>query len=154
MIAIHTLPIDVPAEAIDAVGHVNNQVYLKWMQEAAMSHSDRVGWPMDRYFRLGSAWVVRSHSIEYLRPALEGDALHVHTWVDGMQERRSLRRYLFWRARDRSLVVRAETLWVFVDLETGRPRRIPDALRSDFTVVQGGEAAVLDRLGLAASAGS
>lgn len=152
MSEIHSLHIDVPPDAIDANRHVNNQVYLKWMQDAAVAHSAEVGWPLDRYFAIGATWVVRSHYVEYLRPAFEGDGLHVHTWVDGMEERRSVRRYLFWRERDGAVVARAESLWVFVELESGRPRPIPDALREDFTVVAGGEEVVLDRL--AGAAGS
>ena len=148
MAAIHSLHIDVPPDAIDANRHVNNRAYLTWMQDVAVSHSAEAGWPMKRYFSTGATWVVRSHYIEYLRPAFEGDRLHVHTWVSAMEEWRSLRRYLFWRERDRTVVARAETLWVFVDLERGRPRPIPAELRGDFTLVEGGEADVLERLGL------
>ena len=145
---IHSLGVDVPPEAIDDNGHVNNRQYLTWMQDVAVAHSAAVGWPMERYFRIGATWVVRSHYVEYLRPAFEGDALHVHTWVEDMRERRSTRRYLFWRERDRAVVARAETLWVFVDSERGRPLRIPKELRADFTPVHGGEAEVRERLGL------
>jgi acyl-CoA thioester hydrolase len=149
--AIYSLHIDVPPDAIDANRHVNNLVYLKWMQDVAVAHSAAVGWPMDRYFRIGATWVVRSHFVEYLRPAFEGDALRVHTWVDGMEERRSLRRYLFRRERDGAVMARAETLWVFVDVQTGRPRRIPESLRADFTIVEGGERVVREELDRAAA---
>jgi acyl-CoA thioester hydrolase len=149
---IYSMHVDVPPDAIDANRHLNNQVYLKWMQEAAVAHSADLGWPMERYFRTGATWVVRSHFVEYLRPAFEGDELHVHTWVDGLEERRSLRRYLFRRERDRAVVARAETMWVFVDLEKGRPRRIPAELREDLPIVEGGERAVLE--GLERTAGS
>ncbi len=146
MPAIHTLPIDIGPDTIDEVGHVNNIAYIRWMQDAATSHSAAQGWPVERYFRSGAAWVVRSHFVEYLLPAFEGERLHVHTWVADMEARRSMRRYLFWRERDRRVVARAETLWVFVDLESGRPRRIPDELRSDFERVEADEAGVLERL--------
>ena len=59
--------------ALDANGHVNNQEYLRWMEEAAIEHSAAQGWPLERYLSCGLSWYVRSHLIEYLRPALLGD---------------------------------------------------------------------------------
>ncbi len=148
MPAIHAIPIEVAADAIDENRHVNNTAYLRWMQEVAVAHSAARGWPMERYFGIGATWVVRSHFVEYLRPAYEGDALHLATWVADLGASRSTRRYLFWRERDRRVVARAETLWVFVDLRTGRPQPIPDQLRADFHLVEDDEAAILKRLGL------
>lgn len=148
MLDICSLHIEVAPDAIDENRHVNNREYLKWMQDVAVAHSAAVGWSMERYFRTGATWVVRSHSIEYLRPAYEGDGLSVHTWVAAIAERSSVRRYVFWRERDRVVVARAETLWVFVDLETGRPRSIPEALRADFALVPEPEEEVLERLEL------
>lgn len=144
---IHTIAIRVGADAIDENGHVNNSAYLRWMQDGAVAHSVARGWSRRRYFEAGATWVVRSHFIEYLRPAFEGDALRLATWVADMEQRRSTRRYLFWRDGDRRPLARAETLWVYVDLETGRPRAIPDGLRSAFPLVPD-TGRVLDRLGL------
>jgi acyl-CoA thioester hydrolase len=135
MTRVHHRDIPVPAEAIDANGHVNNRAYVRWMQEVATEHSAAVGWPLERYLEAGSSWVVRSHYIEYLRPAFDGEVLHARTWVDTMERRRSRRRYLFTRGEAPEVVVRAETLWVYVDLETGRPRSIPEELRSAFPIV-------------------
>lgn len=101
---------------------------------------------MSRYFA-GRSWVVRSHYIKYLRPAFEGDVLRVATWVADIVPPRSTRRYVFWWDGDAQPVVRAETLWVFVDLETGRPRAIPDDLASAFILVPD-EATTYDELGL------
>ncbi len=149
MSALHSLKIDISPDAIDENRHVNNREYLKWMQDVAVAHSAAAGWPMERYSEIGASWVVRSHHIEYLRPAYERDTLHVHTWVEGMEATSSVRRYLFWRERDRAPVARAETLWVFVDLNTGRPRAIPDELRGDFTLLDRVQA--LERLGVSAA---
>lgn len=151
MSALHSLKIDIPPESIDENRHVNNREYLKWMQDVAMAHSAAVGWPTERYSGMGASWVVRSHHIEYLRPAFERDTLHVHTWVEGMEGSTSMRRYLFWRNRDRVPVARAETLWVFVDQSTGRPRAIPDELSSDFVLLDRVQA--LERLGASAAGG-
>lgn len=120
-------------EAIDAFGHVNNQRYIAWMQEVATAHSAANGWPMERYLQSGAAWVVRSHFIEYLRPAFAGDALDIHTWASSLALREVTRRYLFRRAGQ--LLARAETKWVYVDIKSGRPRRIPEELLTSFEAV-------------------
>lgn len=125
----------VPADAIDAYGHVNNLEYLRWMQEVATGHSIAQGWPLQRYLEIGAGWFVRSHAIEYLRPAFEGEAMALLTWVSGFGKRTSARKYLFVRVRDREVVAEAETLWVFVDFKSGSPARIPEELRSAFDVV-------------------
>ena len=83
----------VSADAIDEFGHVNNQRYVAWMQEVATAHSAANGWPMERYLAIGAAWVVRSHFIEYLRPAFAGDALEIHTWASSLALREVVRKY-------------------------------------------------------------
>lgn len=126
----------VPVEAIDIQRHVNNVEYLRWMQDVAIAHSTALGWPMERYLAASCGWVVRSHSIEYLRPALQNDPLRLLTWVASVGERSSTRKYLFWRESDTQVIARAETGWVFVDARTGLPRPISDEVRSSFTVVE------------------
>jgi acyl-CoA thioester hydrolase len=123
----------VAPDAIDALGHANNREYLRWMEEAAMAHSAAQGWPMERYLALAAAWVVRSHYVQYLRPAFENEPIAVLTWVAGFERWTSRRRYLI--QRDRRAIARAETDWAFVDLATGRPREVPVALRDAFEVV-------------------
>ncbi|NIP80675.1 MAG: acyl-CoA thioesterase [Gemmatimonadetes bacterium] len=142
---MHAFRIRVPASAIDAVGHVNNREYIAWMQDAATSHSAAAGWPEQRYFETGATWIVRSHFVEYLRPAFDGDELTVHTWVHAMGAIGSPRRYLFLRDADGERVARAETVWVFIDVATGRPRRIPAEIRDAFPIVD--DAAVAAALG-------
>jgi acyl-CoA thioester hydrolase len=125
----------VPADAIDVQGHVNNLSYVGWMQDLAIEHSEAVGWPMRRYLQLGCGWVVRSHFIEYLRPAFADERLGAHTWVPRFDQRSTPRRYLFVRDSDRSVLARAETSWVFVDLARGRRRPIPPELLDAFDPV-------------------
>jgi acyl-CoA thioester hydrolase len=129
----HTFTI--PAASMDGNGHVNNLEYLRWMQEIAMAHSDARGWDLARYGEAGSSWVVRSHAIEYLRPAFAGEALTVLTWIEGFEQQESLRHYLFWRERDRKVLAKSRTLWVYVDATTGRARPIPAEFRSAFDLV-------------------
>jgi acyl-CoA thioester hydrolase len=125
----------VPAAAIDVNRHVNHLEYLRWMQDVAIEHSAARGWSHERYLAAGIAWVVRSHSIEYLRPAFAGDALSLLTWVADLRSRSSLRKYLVWRKSDQQILAQAETRWVLVEASTGRARAIPEELRSSFEVV-------------------
>jgi acyl-CoA thioester hydrolase len=122
-------------EAIDAFDHVNNQRYIAWMQDVATAHSAANGWPMERYLKIGAAWVVRSHFIEYLRPAFPGDKVEIFTWAANLALREVSRGYLFRKADDRRILARAETKWVYVDLKSGRPRRVPEELLGAFEAV-------------------
>ena len=125
----------IPESVMDGQGHVNNLAYVAWMQEIAIEHSAAAGWALARYQAIGAAWVVRSHFVEYLRPLFAGEPLAVHTWVPRFDQRSTPRRYLFVREDDTVLLARAETRWVFVDLASGRRRRLPDELLGSFTAV-------------------
>ena len=135
MSRIHVRDFTVSDGAIDVNHHVNNLEYLRWMQDIAVEHSAARGWPLARYQATRTAWVVRSHSIEYLRPAFAGDLLSLLTWVADLRPRSSLRKYLVWRASDRQILAQAETRWVLVEVGAGRARAIPAELRSSFEVV-------------------
>lgn len=133
MAQIHVYNLDVLAAAIDANGHANNVDYLRWMQEAATSHSDAVGCTKATQ-AVGATWVVRSHHIEYLRPAFEGDRIEVRTWVADFRRTFSLRKYEFVRPVDGVVLARGETDWIFVDVGSGRPRSVPQEIRELFDV--------------------
>jgi acyl-CoA thioester hydrolase len=120
---------------LDRQGHVNNVVYIRWMQDAAMAHSAEQGWPLSRYREAGFVWVVRSHYIEYRVPAFAGDAVIVHTWVADMQKVSSRRKFEIRRA-DGTLLARAETIWAFVRTSDQRLLRIPDEVAGAFELVQ------------------
>ena len=142
MPAVHIRTIRVGEDSIDVHGHVNNQEYLRWMQDAAIEHSSLQGWPMERYLELGASWYVKSHFIEYLRPALLADEILACTWVAGMDRRTSLRQTVFLRRADRQMLARAQTQWIFVDLASGRPRAIPEAVRTAFATIASEDAAL------------
>ena len=139
---VHRKRITVGVDSIDAHRHVNNQEYLRWMQELAIEHSTALGWPLERYLASGASWYVKTHFIDYLRPAELGDTLLACTWVSAMDERSSPRHTLFLRESDRQIVARAETLWIYVSLKTGRPLRIADDVRAAFPLVESEEAAL------------
>jgi acyl-CoA thioester hydrolase len=125
MTHVFEYPHEVRSDEIDEQGHVNNVVYVAWMQHAAVAHSAALGWTAARYRELGAGWVARTHHIEYLRPAMAGDKVVVQTHVAEMKKATSLRRYRIVRPADGVLLARAETDWAFINFTTGRPARIP-----------------------------
>src|SRR5687768_18244043 len=98
---------DVPASAIDGNGHVNNVEFVRWMQDAAVAHSDAVGCTTATT-AAGATWVARSHHIEYKRPAFAGDRIRVVTWVKNARRAFSLRKYRFERVNDGTLLAEGE----------------------------------------------
>ena len=131
---IYSYEFTVPPDALDENGHVNNVRYVQWMQEAAVRHYESLGGiPLTQ--AIGATWVVRSHNIEYLRPAFAGERIEVRTWVVNIHRVRSLRRYRFTCLADGKLLVKGETDWVFVDAKTGAPRLIPEEIARIFTLL-------------------
>ena len=101
MAHVYTYEIEVAASAIDANGHANNVEFVRWMQDAAVSHADERGCTAATR-AAGAAWVVHSHRIEYRRPAFAGDRIRVRTWVADFRRAFSLRKYEMVRAGDGS----------------------------------------------------
>lgn len=129
----------VPADDENEANHVDNQVYLRWMNEVAIEHSAACGWGMENYVKQGSCFVVKSHFIEYLAPTFKGEKLLFMTWISSMEGKRSTRQYLFFKTSDSRPFMRAETQWVHADMATGRPVEIPEKVLSSFTTVSDAE---------------
>jgi len=123
----------VPAETLDQNGHVNNVHFVQWMQEVAVRHYESMG-GIPPTQEIGATWVVRSHQVVYFSPAFAGDEIEVRTWVANLRRVRSLRKYEFVRVSDGVTLVRGETDWVFVDVESGAPIAIPKSVSSVFTL--------------------
>ena len=121
------------SSAIDANGHVNNVEFVRWMQEAAVAHADARGCTAATK-SAGATWVVRSHRIDYSRPAFAGDRLIARTWVADFRRAFSMRKYEFVRPSDNMILARGETDWVFIDATTGRPKSIPPGIAEMFEV--------------------
>lgn len=133
-VAVYVEEFDVPPDAIDRNGHVNNVAFVQWMQEVATRHfASGGGEPLME--AAGATWVARWHRVDYLAPGFAGERLQVRTWIVDFGRARSLRRYEFRRARDGALLVRAETEWVCVRSDNGRPCAIPEAIKAAFVPV-------------------
>ncbi|MGB0956576.1 MAG: acyl-CoA thioesterase [Panacagrimonas sp.] len=112
----------------DEFGHTNNVSYLSMLQDVAWMHSQKLGLGMADYQRLGAGCVVRRHELNYLAPTHLGDRLAVATWVDENDFRLCMwRGYQIIREQDQALVMRARSQFVCIDMQSGKPRRMPPA---------------------------
>jgi acyl-CoA thioester hydrolase len=120
----------VERDHLDEMDHVNNAIYLRWVQDAAVAHWRALA-PADA--QSTTLWVVLRHEIDYKAPALEGDDLVAETWV-GQATRITFERHTeILRASDRQLLVKARTLWCPVDSQTRRPKRVDPQTRALFS---------------------
>jgi acyl-CoA thioester hydrolase len=122
--------ITVAAEDLDELNHVNNVVYLRWVQDIATAHWTAIA-PQEALDSL--AWVARRHEIDYLSAAMSGDKVVIRTWV-GHLEGLTFERLTEIRRSDGQAIARARTLWVPIDRSTGRPRRVSDEVRTLFSL--------------------
>ena len=123
------IPIVVEADDIDDMNHVNNVVYVRWVQDVALAHwlANATG-----ALRAEYAWVATRHELDYKQAAVFGDAITARTWIGAVDSRRFERLTAIVRTRDGAVLARGRTLWCLLNRTTGRIARIPDALRACF----------------------
>jgi acyl-CoA thioester hydrolase len=117
---------------LDPAQHVNNSNYLAYLEEAGVRAAAAHGWPMQRLIAENIGVVARNYRIDYVQQALFGDALTVATWVSDVKRATAMRHYTIHRVADGALMARAQALWVWVFLDSGKPRRIPADFSADF----------------------
>jgi acyl-CoA thioester hydrolase len=116
---------------IDEHGHVNNVVYLRWVQEAATAHWRAAATASQQ---ADVSWFVVRHEIDYKHAARLGDAIIARTWV-GNANARTFERYTeILREHDGRLLARARTLWCPIDMRTGKLTRVGADIRERFSV--------------------
>ena len=116
---------------LDERAHVNNVVYVQWVQDAAAAHWAALA---PEGARTQTAWVALRHEIDYLKPAMLDDDITVATWV-GVADGLSFERFTEIRRRsDGQVLARARTLWCPVDARTGRPQRVSAEIRARCSV--------------------
>lgn len=128
---MYKLEVPVRPEDIDEQNHVNNTVYLRWVQEIAVAHWRSLASAEEQDL---VSWVVLRHEIDYKTPAGRGDKVELTTWV-GKASRLTFERFTEIRRRsDGQLLSKARTLWCPVDPKSGRPVRVSPELRAQFSV--------------------
>lgn len=111
--------ITVKPEDIDDLNHVNNAVYVKWMDEVARTHWNYLTRNADVSDII---WVVNKHEIEYKNEALLGDDIVAKTYVGETKGVKSIRFIEFYK--NETLLVKSKTTWVLLDAKTFKPSRI------------------------------
>lgn len=118
---------------VDELGHVNNVVYLRWVQEIAIAHWRARATPEQQ---AALVWVVVRHEIDYKRPALPDEELLLRTWV-GVASRRTFERHTeIVRAAGETLLARARTLWCPLDAATFKVVEVGADVRERFSVAE------------------
>jgi acyl-CoA thioester hydrolase len=128
--AIFEMTVPVLLADIDEQNHVNNAVYLRWIQDVATTHWKSLA---TAEAQAAMGWVVLRHEIDYRSPATLGDEILLRTWV-GQASRLKFERFTeILRKIDKQLLAQARTLWVPVDVRTGKPTRVSAELRAQFS---------------------
>ncbi len=129
-VPVFEIPIVVTPDDIDDMDHVNNVVYLRWVQDVALAHWLARATP-DMLTELG--WVATRHELDYVRAAVLGDAITARTWVGVVDSRRFERLTEIVRTQDGVVLARGRTLWLLVSRVTGKITRISPELRTLFS---------------------
>ncbi|MFL6725810.1 MAG: acyl-CoA thioesterase [Sphingomicrobium sp.] len=116
-------------EHIDELGHVNNAVWVQWIQQVAVAHWYSVA---DPAHEAAYYWFVVRHEIDYLRAAHEGDRIIGRTWVGDAPQGARFDRYMEFTGLDGKVCVRAKTQWAIIDKASGRPIRVPPEVIAPF----------------------
>jgi acyl-CoA thioester hydrolase len=120
-------------EHIDELGHVNNAVWVQWMEQVAVAHWRSVATEahQDEYF-----WVVVRHEIDYLRAAQEGERIIARTWAGEAPRGARFDRHMEFIGEDGKMRVRARSWWAIIDKVSGRPIRVPPEVVAPFIALE------------------
>ena len=136
--AAHVIELEVGAADIDAYDHVNNAVYLAWLDRAAWPHSAALGVPLEQCVTLRRGMAALRTEIDFVRAALLGDRVRVATWIAGSDGRlRVERRFQVVRAADDATLARARTEYVCINLDSGRAVRMPELFARAYRATPG-----------------
>ena len=134
----HIIGLAVEPADIDAYDHVNNAVYLTWLDRAAWSHSATLGVPLERCLGMRRGMAALRTEIDYLCAAVRGDTVQVATWIARSDGRlRCERRFQVVRPADGRTLARAMTEYVCINLDSGRAARMPALFVRAYVVTPG-----------------
>lgn len=111
---------------IDELGHVNNAVYVRWLEQCAWQHSNLLGLTLDTYRSLDRAMAVVRHEIDYLASSYCGDSLQLATWITGIDKLRVIRNFQLVNTQSGQTILQAKTIFCCIQMSTGKPKRMPE----------------------------
>jgi len=121
---VHKLVVD--SSSIDSYQHVNNAIYLRWLDDCARAHSLALGIDCDQAVEFGLGMAVRQSRATYLAAAFDEDELEIATWIVKSDEKlRITREFQIVRPADGKTLVRAKIDYVCINIRTGRPAKMP-----------------------------
>ncbi len=119
------ITIKVLPEHLDEVNHVNNVIYVQWMQDIAQQHWNTFA---SKQLKEEVLWMIKRHEIDYYNQAFLDDELLMHTWTGEYTNVTWKRHYEIIRIADNKKIISAASIWIPLDRKTQRPRRIDDTL--------------------------
>ena len=117
----------------DELGHVNNAVWVRWIQDVATAHWNAVA---PAAHRQSCIWVVTRHEVDYLRSVTAGETVTARTWVADASRGARFDRHVEFVGEDGKPRVRARTTWALLDKASGRPLRVPSQVTASFLALQ------------------
>jgi acyl-CoA thioester hydrolase len=114
---------------IDALGHVNNAVWVRWIQDVAVAHWNAAAPPEHRDAYI---WVVTRHEIDYRGNVAEGETVTGETWVPHPPRGARFDRHMRFTGEDGKVKVEAVSTWAMLDRATGRLVRVRDEIAEPF----------------------
>ncbi|WP_281979296.1 acyl-CoA thioesterase [Tenacibaculum mesophilum] len=109
----------VTSEEIDEYNHVNNVVYVQWMQNISDAHWKELSKNVQN---IDYVWFVIRHEVDYKNQAVLGDEVTLRTWVGKTEGIRSIRHFEMYRGE--TLLVKSQTTFCLLDANTKKPKRI------------------------------
>ncbi len=125
----YTRTITASPEDIDELGHVNNAVWVKWIQDVAVGHWMAIA---PREHDDAYIWVVTRHEIDYRGNVSAGETVTAETWVQDPPRGARFDRHMRFTGADGRVKVEAKTTWAIIDRATGRILRVPSEVAASF----------------------
>lgn len=131
MPASFTKTITAMPEHIDELGHVNNAVWVRWMEQVSVEHWQRDADPahIDAYI-----WVVTRHEVDYRGNVTAGETVQARTWIPDKPRGARFDRMIEFTGPDGKVKVAAKSTWAIIDKATGRILRVPAEVAANFVV--------------------
>ena len=127
--ASYTTTIRAGADDIDELGHVNNAVWVRWIQQIATEHWQSLAAPEQQQAHI---WVVTRHEIDYRGNVREGETVTAETWVGEAPRGARFDRHCRFVGEDGKVRVEAKTTWALIDRASGRLLRVPAEMAAQF----------------------
>jgi acyl-CoA thioester hydrolase len=131
----HTIEHTATVDEADGYGHINNSIYLSWLDQCVWDHCNEVNMPAELCRELNRGFAAVRHEIDYVASAYPGDRVAIANWLTLNDGRlRAERRFQVIRIDDNKTLLRARSDYICTNLTSGKPVRMPDIFKTCFVV--------------------